>query len=314
MERSIHSLAQLELLRRMAEQPDLPARDALFLATQLVNHGFTEAGPLVAGLRAQIPDKPVQHFLARLARRDAAIQALPQLPALRADPAAVEQFYATDGYVFRPGTVRGDLAIVIFTTRCNNFSVSNLVLDALLGELGLARLYLKDGSADLYLAGVHGLAATLRELPEAIARLLAAHGVRPSVVTGFSSGGYASLYAAMRLRPHGYIGFSVCTDLSVASGLPQRKMFSALHGRAPADLLLDLRPEIARTGGRLTLCYGMRDPIDRAHAEHLAPCPGVTLRAHAEANHALPVWLLEEGRLLAPFQDMLDMPPGVMRA
>lgn len=305
MAREIHSLDQIALLKALAGQQSLTGRDALFLASQLVNHGFAEAGPFIAGLREHMPGKPAQHFLARLARRKAAIAALPLLGSLQSDAALFKQFYATAGYVFRPGTHRRDLALVVFTTRFNNFSVSNLVLDALLGELGIARLYLKDVSADLYLRGVQGLAASLAELPAAIAGLLATHGIRHSIVTGFSSGGYASLYAASQLQPLGYVGFSVYTDVSTDSLLPQRAMWRALQDQVPAELLLDLRPGLNRPEQRLTLYYAARDPIDRAHALHLERCPGVKLVCHPEANHEVPAYLIEEGRFLDPFRELL---------
>ena len=303
-----HSLAQINLIQEMSQRPQLELREALFLATQLVNHGFHQADAFIRRLSASMPSKPVQDYLARLLKRHRAIQSLAFLRPLQADADAVRQFYAGEGFVFRPGAHRRDTAVVIFTTKFNNFTVSHVVADAMFAELGVSRLFLKDTSEFVFLRGVKGLAEDLAALPEAIGRLLKDNGIARQMLTGYSSGGYPSLFAAAHMDHIGHAGFSVCSDISPSAKAPVPDMYRKLKGRVPDTLFADLGLVLRRRhgGGSIRLFYGQRDAGDSAQALHLEGAPGVEIAGHAEAGHEVTAHLLEEGRFMDVFRDFLS--------
>ncbi len=303
-----HSLEQIALIQRLSREPSLGARDALFLATQLVHHGFAHAGALVDRLRTDMRSASAGEYLLQLRRRHGVIQSLPLLTMIQSDQKASLRLLEKSGYVFRPGSFRNDKAVVIFTTKFNNFGVSNIVLDAFLAQLGVARLFLKDNSEFAYFNGVEGLASSLGDLPRAVADLLAAQGIRQTIVTGFSSGGYAALHLATARRYAGYVGYAVCTDLSENSGLPLPKYYARLRERvAPGDFL-DLRTRL-EGNPEATPCklfFGKNDVVDRAHAVHLVDCPTVELTCHADSAHEVTLQLIGDGSFLEPFEQLLE--------
>jgi hypothetical protein len=304
----LHSLDQIALLQRLSAQPSLEARDALFLATQLVNHGFSHAGAFVDRLRVTVTASAAAEYLARLARRHMAIQSISQLKDVQGDAEATRQLLGSSGFVFRPGSFQRHAAVVIFTTKFNNFGVSNVVADALFSQLGVSRLFLKDTSNLVYFRGVEGLSEDLSGLPPAVCRFLESQGIRQIVVTGFSSGGYASLFAATAERPAAYVGYSICSDLSLASKLPVPDFYARLRDQVTPDVMLDLRTRMpsGKSNTSWKLFFGRKDVVDREHAMHLIDCPDVSLTCHADAGHDITVRLIEDRTFLEPFQEILE--------
>lgn len=301
-----HSFAQVALIQRLSQEPSLSARDALFLAGQLVNHGFSNAGAFIERLRAALPAAATQDFLDHLARRNRVIQSLPLLKSVQDDDEAVRQLLEPTGFTFRRGSVRRDTAIVIFTTKYNNFGVSNVVADALFAQLGVSRLYLRDSSDMVYFHGAEGLPGDLPVLGDSIGELLASHGIRQSIITGFSSGGYAALYAATASRHAGFVGYAICTDIHAGSALPIPYYYGDVRGRVSPEHFVDLKPRLAlEPGRRYKLFFGEKDVIYREHAAHLIGCDNVELTCRADAGHEITVQLLEDGTFLDPFEELL---------
>jgi hypothetical protein len=204
--------------------------------------------------------------------------------------------------------LRRDTAVIIFTTKFNNFTFSNLVMDAIFHQLGVTRLFLRDGSQYTYFGGVRGLANSLSEIPAALGRLLAEQGIKQSIVTGYSSGGYPSLYVATRMNIIGYVGYSITSDISAGTQLPVRSMYERLMQGIDPTLLRDLRQDIVESGTlNGFIHYGQRHAIDRAHAEHLEGIEGVDLICHTSARHEVTAHLLEEGRFLDSFIHLTKM-------
>lgn len=308
LEKEYHSLSQLDEIQRLYNSPNLTVREALFVTTQLVNQGFSEAAGAIRALRTKLPQGAAQEYLDRLERRLNVILALPQLQRIRASEDAVRDLYATSGFVFRPGSFRASVAIVVFTSKFNNYHVSNVVFDALLAELGVARLFLKDTTASIYFRGVEGLCQDLQALPHAIENFLSRNGCDRAIITGFSSGGYAALYTALHIENVGCVGFSTHTDISPSSRLPLLNLFHSLRGQIPDDNLLDLRTlfEQARTKSPFTLYVGAKDPIDRAHAMRLSRFDNVKVVEVPDAGHHVTSALMERGELAHPFIELLQ--------
>lgn len=291
-----HSLQQVTMALELAALPELESRHALMLGSQLVNHGLANAGRYLSMLRGQMTNEAALAFIARLEERHKAIQALPGLTRRLHDAEALRDYYAQGGFLFRPGTTRPDTAIVIFTTTYNNYTFSNLILDTMLSQLGTARLFLKDTPKFYYLKGVLGLADDLRDLPAALERYLARQGIKHFIISGFSSGGYPSLYTAARMKPLGYVGYSLISDLSGrAYRVPS--YYEALRDKITPDLFLsagEIMQLRTSTETPFHIIYGGLAPKDREQAQLLEGHDNVHLTELADCNHETTSMMLEK--------------------
>ena len=307
LEEECHSLKQLANVMELYRRPPESIRTSLFLATQLVNHGYAEAATVIDRLARTHRIEAVRFYLGRLLMRHRVIRGLPGLRAVFSDPVAMQQLYATEGHLFRRGRERADTAVVIFTTMYNNFNFSNAVLDAALSGLGVSRLFLKDTSPYLYLRGVKGLASDLRDLPESITGLLRRHGVQRYVITGHSSGGYAALYVAQRTNPIGYVGYGMFTDIADGSPVRRPEIYEKIRHEMPDELYMNLPafwdgPTGAFPGYAF---YGEPVLLDREHAELLRGRGSIEVTPLRDSLHNVTSYLLEEGEFLKPFQTLI---------
>lgn len=312
-ERERQSLEQLALIRQLLAASGLSLTDAMFLATQLVHHGFFEAEAVLSTLLREVQRPSARHYFARLQRRHAVIQALPALKTVFTDTPRMAALYdAAKGTLFVPGSVRADTAVVVFTTINNNFGFSNAILDAVLEQLGVSRLYLRDPTRFVYFRGVDTLCSSLLDLPGSVASLLAAKGIRHTVVTGFSSGGFPALYTAAVLEASACLAFSSYTDMSVGSVIPQPRMFSNICDEIDISMRVNTRDVIAASRvapGAFRLFYGLDHPIDRAHAGQLEDLPQVKLVGLDDCGHFATPMLMERGDFVAAFVDALAAVP-----
>lgn len=307
LEQESHSLGQLGRIMALYRSPNISPRGALFLATQLVNHGYAEAGGVIERLNHELGNEAARHYLARLGMRHRAIQSLPGLRAVFADRDAMQALYETEGYVFRRGTTMAGTAVVVFTTMYNNFHFSNAVLDAALSGLGVSRLFLKDTTKYIYLRGVKGLADDLRDLPAALLRLLKEKGITRYVITGHSSGGYPSLYAARRMDPLGYAGYSIYTDVSDHAAVERPGIFAKIRHEVPSELFMNLSDlqEVQSASFPCSIFHGGKSALDKAHAELLRGHDRIEVVGLKDSHHDVTSFLMEEGEFLKPFQTLV---------
>lgn len=307
-ENRTHTLAQVSLVLDLIKLETLDGRDALILASHLVNHGIASAGRYLAHVRAQLTSSAAIHYVDRLQERFDAIQKLPGLTERLHNADELREFYTPEGYLFRPGTTRPETAIVVFTTTYNNFGFSTAVLDTLLAQLGTARLYLKDTSSNYYLKGVKGLASDLRDLPPAIAAVLRGKGISDYIITGFSSGGFPGLYTAARMQPIGYIGYSILSDISDKGKLQAPRYFRDLRGSVPDEVFFSAEEIMSQRqpGVPFKIVYGDQTAIDRDHALNLQAYEGVELVVVPESKHEVTGRLLELGRFNDLFTTLLE--------
>jgi hypothetical protein len=308
LEKEYHSLSQLGEIQRLYNSSNLSIREALFVTTQLVNHGYPEAQGAIDVLRSKLPQEAAQEYLNQLQKRHAAVQAVPNLLQILGDEKAVRALYETSGFVFRPGSTRSSVAVVIFTSKFNNYHLANPILDSLLSNLGVARLFLKDTTSSVYFNGVNGLSQSLQALPGAIQELLTQEGCKQAIVTGFSSGGYAALYTALHMENIGYAGFATHTDISASSRLPALRLYNAARKETSAECFLDICARLGESGDKpkIKLYYGGKDALDRAHALHLSGLENVNVFEVANAGHHVTSALMERGELQLPFVEFLE--------
>ena len=305
-----HSLEQLEEIKRLAKSPGLSPREILHAGTQLVNHGMPQAEAYLQGIKASVSLRVVHDYVDRLLKRNNVIQASPYLRDNWKSEELVREFYSRDGYVFRRGSSLSSSVVIVFSTVFNNFTLSLMALDAILAQLGVSRLFLKTSPDSAYFRGVKGLANDLDDLPQALTQFLEGKDVSTILITGYSSGGYPSLYTALQMKHHGYIGYSLTTDLSQYCEPPPTSFYQELRSRMPERLFVDMRHKFLDRKGDggepYKIFFGYRSPRDRDQALRLRDLPNVQLYHHKEAGHEVPVHLLEDGLFTRPFLDLIE--------
>jgi len=300
-----HSLTQLRRYEaRVQSLGDIPAYDLLAATDQLVLHGSIHAPLALKKLRrlAGHSEAMVAHVRA-LERVWGLVQRIPRFAELRGDAGLVEKLYETEGFVFLEGRAHREKLIIVFTTIFNNFQVSNLVLYGLLHSYGVSVLFLKDTSYYHFLRGVKGLGNDLITTADGIERLARSNGISDLFITGYSSGGYASLYMSYLIKCRRYLGFSLLSDLSEQSDIKSSQFFKQeLRSEVSPEMLVDLR-RIASDrvdGVPRRIYFGKRFPRDVSHALHLAGLNDFEL-VGLPSGHATIAHLMNENR----FEDCL---------
>jgi hypothetical protein len=302
-----HSHDQLSLIRDLRLKGSISLSSAFYLAAQMVHHGFPEAHSLIKELQEKSRNPAVLEWLSHLELRFSAIAGLKQKRAIFQDEPLMRSLYLTEGATFVPHpTDRRDL-MVVFLTAFNNFGMSNSVLLAVLQQCGFSALLLRDCSKYRYLKGVEGCGGSLHELANHIENVRRKGGFDRLFVTGFSSGGYASLFMTTLVNAYAYIGFSIESDFS-AGGPPAtrtRKVID-LRGEVDARYLLSLRGLVAGTiipGGRFFFA-GEKSRADRLQSECFESLPGCSVEVVPDCVHEVTSHLLEHDRLIRLFQEI----------
>lgn len=295
-----HSLQQVGMLRQMYRAAELSPREAILTVTQLVNHGFSEAEEMLERLRTQLRAAPVRDYLEQLENRFRAIMALRHRQRIVTDPSLMHRLYHLDEPVLVRSETAGDDLMVMFPTVFNNYNLSNALFTAVLLDLGMSVLVLKDSSKGCFLQGVPRLGGSPEELAGWIGGFAARQGFANIHLTGFSSSGFASLYLSSLLPCASYTGFSIATNLAGRSAMPQAGIHGGqLFGNIAAQYLCDLRPrfENLRDSCRRHLIYGADNPVDAREAANM-DLPGIELHRIENCSHQTPSVLLERGELL----------------
>ena len=300
-----HSIESLQSIERVAKRETLAAREARYLAEEMVAHGHRDA---MRPIR-QLQEHPGRQFREYADVLENCFRHLREHFRLEdVDRNRLVRAYRKSGFLLFEGDRNCGKLLVIFTTMFNNFYISHLALQAMLKDLGCHILLLKDTSVANFLRGVADFApdpAGIADKIQAVARQLGAEKI---YVSGFSSGGYAALWTSMRIPCHGYLGFSHATDLSLASTLPLYWFFTEevraqIDPRWLEDLRVPLRdadPEVPRV-----LYYGANWEKDVLHAEHLAGLPAIRLERLENVGHNAVQHLLGEGRLKEQFRQLV---------
>lgn len=220
----------------------------------------------------------------------------------------MSKLYETDGYFFSKGAQHPEKLLVIFTTMYNNFQISNVVLYALLKEFGVSVLMLKDCSYFNFLNGVTGLGTDINAVVNGISALASENNISELYLTGFSSGGYSSLYASLLLPCSGYLGFSVMTDLSKGSSLFPGKFFTDdVRKQIDERHLINLRVLADATNDRVSreLFFGADIESEGAHALNMAGLSNLKTTKVEDCRHQTVKTLIENGAFSDCLRDLL---------
>jgi len=211
----------------------------------------------------------------------AALNAVPADFRLRYEPSLLNAQEPT----FVQAEAQDPPTVIVFTTKYNNFYISNLVLAALLVQSGCSVLVLKDTSNFGFLEGISGLGWNWESSMSSLTSWVSCRA-GPLSVVGFSSGGYAALLAATILKPDRCVGFSVRTDLSPGSALPTPPLMPIKErDEIPLNLRQSLTPLIAESEFPFSLYAGNDDQVDIAHANAVSHLPNVSLRVFPNTAH-----------------------------
>lgn len=295
----IHSQAQLARLKQLVKSAELSPAECMFVTGQLVNHGFSSAAIMLDRAKAQISNVAMRDYLARLEARHRGIAGIGTLPDILGNAKLMASLYATEGHAFVRTPESRDL-MVVFATLFNNFGVSTPVFVALLQQCGYSVLLLRDPTRQRFLNGSLGCAGDIRSLAEWIADFRRRENFERLFLTGYSSGGYPSLFATTMIRTEGYLGFSVETDFT--SGGPPIRTASkpeSLAGIVRPEFLCSLRERIMACSMDIprNIYYGQINPVDASQAKLLRGLPGCTIEMVEDTGHELIFTLLEQGRL-----------------
>ena len=295
-------------MERLSARIDiLPPSMALFAATHIVMHGFDHAEEIIQRLRSNLNHPDAAVYLDELYRHLDFIKALTFWPHVKNDQALVSKLYETDGFFFAKGSSYPHKLLVVFTTMFNNFRISNALLYAMIKELGVSTLILKDCTYFNFLNGVSGLGTDIYSITRAISSLTREHHISEIFVTGFSSGGYASLYASFLLPCAGYLGLSVPTDMSRESTLFPGKYFKdEVRNKIDEKYLINLRVLAESTNDRVSreIVFGEKSAGDAAHASNMAGLPNLKI-TKLSSGHQTVGALIEDHAFLDCFRKLL---------
>jgi hypothetical protein len=303
-----HSLEQITSIEQELREPKLSWNKALFVATQLVVHGSERADEFVRRVGRQIDHPDAQQFIGRLSKQAKFIRSIPGLDEISSDQALRSQLYKLDGVFFARGEQHPEKLLVVFTTMYNNFYVSNLVLFAMLRHLGVSILVLKDSSLFNYLNGIVGFGSDIEQVSQNVLSLAQREKISEIYITGFSSGGYASLISSYFLPCAGHLGFSVASDLSHNSVISPPKFFTeAVRKGIDQKWLKNLKADLLRSTEfpRRDIFFGQDYKLDAAHAKNLEGIPGTTVIGLRDCGHLTVASLMESERLTSTFRSLL---------
>ena len=295
-----HSLDQIEHLRALLRSEARTNRDDFFLASELVKHGHGSAGPYLKALKSSTTHPQALAFIARLENTLRETARIKNLQSTLADVPLLEILYRKEGFHLFPGGSNGRRLVVVFTTMYNNFGISNAVFYAMIHQMGVSTLFLKDTTIFNFMNGVQGLGGNLHELAENIVKLINDNAFERVYLLGYSSSAYASLFASYLVPCHGYLGFSPVTDLSPGAKCEEPKLFTAdLRQRIDPGELIDLRDYAERHPDKVkrTLYFGTNSISDTNHAKHMSGLPGYDIRRVSRVGHATVDHLLAQGKL-----------------
>lgn len=300
-----HSLEVFDRIGARAKREDIPPRELLFLAQDMLSHGHPDTLRATAMLK-QNPHRDVVDHAMLLERCFHRIRQAFRVEEL--DRKHLVRAYRREGYHLVERASGSRKLLVVFTTIFNNFFVSHLVLQALLKDLDCHLLFLKETTLFSYQRGVSSYATSLPDLAarlQATARQLGADRI---YLTGFSSGGYAALQTSLLLPCHGYLGLSHTTDLSPGSTLKRPwYLTDEIYAQLDPRWLWDLRDKLREADPSVPrfLCYGDRSSLDPGYARHVAGLGTIRPVRLAKAGHNTILYLLGKNRLTEAFRRLV---------
>ena len=292
----------------MLAQAELSDKDKCFVLSQLAVYGLDNFADYYEQWFDRFTHSGIKHFAQKKQQEWLAVQAIPQLRAVLTDKTLTRQLLDLSTPYFERGSVQPEKLLIVFTTMYNNFYLSNPVFLAFIRALGVSVLILKDNSVYNYLNGIPGFGDSFDEAASALTTLIKKEQIEKTYITGFSSGGYASLLMSTRIACDGYLGFSIGSDVSANSQLPVSKFFTPdvvkdIDDNVKLDLAAVFKAKPYPY--KCKIIYGAHTNIDAPHAENLNGIDGFEVCKLADAGHITLAPLLIRNELLAQFEVLI---------
>jgi tetratricopeptide (TPR) repeat protein len=268
----------------------------------MLNHGLHEPPTVAAGTR----DQPGAGGLAHLEQEmRELIEAAPRDGELRRAVIADDR----DEDVIIGDAGSGAVAVIIFTGPHDHVTMPLPVFDRYLAALGVTAIYLKDFARLMYRRGVRSLGdadatlAALRSLAQSL-------GADRTCAIGVATA--AAIRYGVQLEADRIVCFGAPTSRALApvSAESVRNIIAQRLDRELSGFERNLKGflESRRCSSKIELVYAEGMAIDKAHAEHLAGLPGVTLRPQiGTGDHAVLRWLAKRRQLSATLAELTGM-------
>lgn len=305
-----HSLQQIARLETMLDSGKMSQRDAFFVASEMVCHGFEKADTFIDMLLPQTSREDAQRFLISLKERNAQLQSWPFREQILKNSDLINRLYELDTHLAFKGSRHPEKVLVIFTTMYNNFGISTALLMSGLLQFGVSIVILKDSSFYTYLKGAKSIGKRLDDVTVYIREVQEQLEGKDLYFASYSSGAFAALYSAITLDARGYLAFSPITDRSEAPGLPPAKFFTPeIRDEIDPRYLINLRDLYEAMGRSFPgmLYYGSNAFIDSAHARNMGQLDTFTAIEIEKCAHNTVDRLIQRGDFLETFRKLLEL-------
>jgi hypothetical protein len=300
-DRAIHSLRQLGIVIALSEGREV--REALFIATQLTIHGLSNhARKFIEMTKQSTQNRHALNYLIWLEKICANVEAHDVWNKIHQKNNIFRQVLGFNS-IYVPRRKNGQL-IIVFATSYNNFGISFPLLHSMLERSSGSILYLKNPDLGMYCTGSPSIGNNIDNMGQSLKNFCRANGFSKVSVLGFSSSGYASLFAAGCIGASSYTGFGIRTDWSPSCPCPISPRRSAPE---PEDYntntLMDLRlNKMMERIGRAQLYYGMSDSIDSYQAENMRGLPNFEILPIEHSEHNVILSLTAENKIESALQ------------
>lgn len=196
--------------------------------------------------------------------------------------------------------------VLVFTTLFNNFYMTKIALVAMLVKSRYSVILVNDSSGYYYLNGINSNLNTWEKLVLELQRQVNGLNGDKLIITGFSSGGYAALLAALELNPDYFFIFSGVVDLEKKSDSPYPKLFRDREGHlTPSELRRNLALELSQRELNGSFFAGKDNPRDCAELLKVVPTDKVKTSIVADAGHICFREMVLDGSFEKLFYDLV---------
>jgi hypothetical protein len=172
-------------------------------------------------------------------------------------------------------------------------------------SLPVKKMFIRDLGQSWYHCGTDGRMRNIKSTANFLSDFIAQEGIKRTVFTGNSAGGYAALLFGCMLQADIVISFAPQTFISPWLRLRYhdvrwaRQIWRLYANTIFSKTYFDLRKRLLHntTMTEYHIYYSTDDPLDKIHAERMSGLPGVKLHPYTAGGHELVRELRDQGDL-----------------
>jgi len=191
-----------------------------------------------------------------------------------------------------------DIVIIVFGAYAHGAGVALSVAHRWFRQLPVSLVYLRDFRHLFFRDGVPTLGAGREATIARLRGIVRSLGASRVLCYGYSSGAFAALHYGLDLSARTVLAISGVYNLTPDFAVPRDVRSKAYRNHPISRQAVDLCELYARAPNppQALLLYGDGNPVDRAHAEHMAGARNVELVATENCDsHLLVVELIRRG-------------------